>query len=119
MNVVTDENQVALARYSYAPFGERRHDPDWLPLSSTYEPALTTRGFTQHEQLDEVELIHMNGRVYDPTIGRFLSADPFIQSPANSQGLNRYSYLHNNPLNAVDPSGFFLKKLWNGSLKKN
>jgi len=43
------------------------------------------RGFTDHEHLDSVGLIHMNGRVYDPTISRFVSADPFVQFPQNSQ----------------------------------
>jgi RHS repeat-associated protein len=43
-------------------------------------PALTNRGFTGYEHIDEMGLIHMNGRVYDPQIGRFLSADPYIQS---------------------------------------
>jgi len=49
----------------------------------------------------------MNGRVYDPQIGRFLSADPFVQAPENSQSYNRYSYVWNNPLSAIDPSGYF------------
>ena len=56
------------------------------------------RGFTGHEHLDAVGLIHMNGRVYDPTLGRFLSADPFGRYPETTQGLNRYSYTDNNPL---------------------
>ncbi len=51
-------------------------------------------------------LIHMNGRVYDPTIGRFTAADPFIQSPYNTQSYNRYSYVINNPVNLIDPSGY-------------
>ena len=50
----------------------------------------------------------MNGRVYDPVIGRFLSADPYIQAPYNSQSYNRYSYVWNNPLSATDPSGFVM-----------
>jgi len=50
---------------------------------------------------------HMNGRVYDPQIGRFLSADPFVQAPESSQSFNRYSYVMNNPLSLVDPSGYF------------
>ena len=49
----------------------------------------------------------MGGRVYHPGIGRFLSADPFIQSPLSSQSYNRYSYLWNSPLNGTDPSGYF------------
>jgi len=48
----------------------------------------------------------MNGRIYDPLIARFLSADPFVQEPDNSQNLNRYSYCLNNPLAITDPSGF-------------
>ena len=66
----------------------------------------TTDGFTGHEMLDDFGLIHMNGRVYDPAIGRFLSADPFVQAPENSQSFNRYSYVMNNPLSLVDPSGY-------------
>jgi hypothetical protein len=51
-------------------------------------------------------LVHMNGRVYDPIIGRFTSADPNIPDPTNHQSFNRYSYVLNNPLNYTDPSGF-------------
>ena len=47
-----------------------------------------TRGYTGHEQLDPIGLVHMNGRVYDPELGRFLSADPFIQDATNLQALN-------------------------------
>jgi len=59
----------------------------------------------------------MNGRIYDPKLGRMLQADPFIQSPTNSQSLNRYSYVLNNPLSYTDPSGYFsfsrfVKKWW-------
>ena len=51
----------------------------------------------------------MNGRVYDPQIGRFLSTDPYIQSPYNTQSYNRYSYTINNPLEYTHPDGnFFL-----------
>jgi RHS repeat-associated protein len=69
-------------------------------------PDDTERGYTGHEQLDSVALIHMNGRVQDPMIGRFISADPIVQAPLFSQSLNRYSYVWNNPLSLVDPSGF-------------
>ena len=65
----------------------------------------TTRGFTDHEHLDGVGLIHMNGRVYDPVIGRFVSPDPWIQDPENAQSFNRYSYVWNNPLKYTDPTG--------------
>jgi len=48
----------------------------------------------------------MNGRVYEPTLGRFLTADPYVTEPLDSQGFNRYSYVNNNPLSFTDPSGF-------------
>ena len=62
--------------------------------------------FTDHEHLDDAQLIHMNGRVYDYNLGRFLSVDPFIQAPGNSQSMNPYSYIMNNPLAGTDPSGY-------------
>ena len=68
----------------------------------------TRRGFTDHEHLDEVELIHMNGRVYDYNVGRFLSVDPIVHS--GSQGINPYSYIMNNPLSGTDPSGYMPEK---------
>jgi len=62
----------------------------------------------------------MNGRVYDPVLGRFLSADPFIQAPNNSQSYNRYSYVFNNPLSHTDPSGYFsLTNVVRAGLKYN
>ena len=63
------------------------------------------RGYTGHEMLPEFDLINMNGRLYDPLLGRFLSPDHYIQSPDNSQNFNRYSYCLNNPLKYTDPSG--------------
>ena len=51
----------------------------------------TTRGFTGHEHLNAVSITHMNGRAYDYNLGRFLSVDPIIQFPENSQSLNPYS----------------------------
>ena len=57
----------------------------------------------------------MNGRIYDPELGRFLSADPTMQHPYSTQGQNRYAYVQNNPLKYVDMSGFgFFSKLWGG-----
>jgi uncharacterized protein RhaS with RHS repeats len=55
----------------------------------------------------------MNGRVYDPSIGRFLSADPNIQALYNTQSYNRYSYVLNNPLKYSDPSGFWSERITN------
>ena len=59
----------------------------------------------------------MNGRVYDPDLGRFISADPHIQEPLNSQSLNRYSYTLNNPLSYTDPSGYFFGSIFKAIFK--
>lgn len=63
------------------------------------------RGYTGHEMLNEYGIINMNGRLYDPFIGRFFSPDNYVQSPDNSQNFNRYSYCLNNPLKYNDPDG--------------
>ena len=70
------------------------------------------RGFTGHEHLAELGIIHMNGRLYDPVLGRFLQADPIIQAPHNAQSHNRYVYVLNNPLSFTDPSGFSAWTQW-------
>jgi RHS repeat-associated protein len=122
IETITDEQGTLVESLSFDAWGQRRTD-NWNTLTQAElltlldEGLLTDRGFTGHEHLDEVQLIHMNGRVYDPVIGRFLSADPFVQAPTNLQSLNRYSYVLNNPLSLVDPSGFFFKKLFKGAKK--
>ena len=63
------------------------------------------RGYTGHEMLTEFDIINMNGRLYDPVLGRFFSPDNYVQMPDNSQNFNRYSYCLNNPLKYTDPSG--------------
>lgn len=68
---------------------------------------LTERGFTGHQHVDRLDLIHMNGRTYDTKLGRFMQADIVVQSPFDTQSYNRYSYLMNNPLNGTDPSRYF------------
>ena len=63
------------------------------------------RGYTGHEMLPEFGIINMNGRLYDPLLGRFFSPDNYVQLPDFSQSYNRYSYCLNNPLKYTDPSG--------------
>ncbi len=63
------------------------------------------RGYTGHEMLGEYGIINMNGRLYDPVLGRFFSPDNYVQFPGFTQSYNRYSYCLNNPLKYTDPSG--------------
>lgn len=69
---------------------------------------LVERGYTSHEHFAEVGVIHMNGRLYDPLLRRFLNADENIQDPTNTQNYNKYGYVMNNPLMYNDPSGEFI-----------
>lgn len=96
---VTDESGAVRARYAFDAWGQRSAS-DVIGEASRY-------GFTGHEELEAVGLVHMGGRVYDPEIGRFVAPDPFVQDPGDSQSLNRYSYVANNPLSATDPTGYF------------
>ena len=109
----TDHLSSVTARYAYDPFGKRRFTSGQYDAFGTLvidwaqdRAAGTDRGFTGHEHLDDLGVIHMNGRIYEPSIGRFMQADPVIQAPDELQSYNRYSYIWNNPLNGTDPSGF-------------
>jgi RHS repeat-associated protein len=105
----------ANTQLNFSPFGAAR-EPTFQPRAATGEmpgrlnlTPSTRLGFTGHEHLDSLGLIHMNGRVYDHRLGRFLSVDPFIQFPANSQSLNPYSYIMNNPMAGTDPTGYTVR----------
>jgi RHS repeat-associated protein len=108
-SAVTNASGGILVNSSFDAFGKRRgsnwsgspSSGDWAAIAST-----TRRGYTDHTMLDNLGLIHMNGRVQDPTLGKFISADPNIPHPTLTQSYNRYSYVRNNPLSLVDPSGF-------------
>lgn len=80
------------------------YDP-WGNMAVRNNEIAFRRGYTGHEMLPEFGLVNMNGRMYDPRIGRFLSPDPYVQMPDNGQNFNRYSYCLNNPLKYTDPSG--------------
>jgi RHS repeat-associated protein len=69
---------------------------------------LIDRGYTGHEHLTSIGLIHMNGRIYDPQLRRFLSPDNYVQDTENTQNYNRFGYVYNNPLLYTDPSGEFI-----------
>ncbi|WP_228400743.1 RHS repeat-associated core domain-containing protein [Chryseobacterium taeanense] len=66
------------------------------------------RGYTSHEHFLEIGIIHMNGRLYDPLLRRFLNADENIQDPTNTQNYNKYGYVFNNPLMFNDPNGEYV-----------
>jgi RHS repeat-associated protein len=96
---------------SYSAFGARRNPTTWS--GAPVAPDLVTiagisrQGYTFQTWLGQsMGLNHMNGRVQDAILGRFLSPDPYIPDTNNAQSYNRYSYVNNSPLNYTDPSGF-------------
>lgn len=101
-----DGELKADGKLEYDPWGKRRSTVDHSDVGDGINGKIDNRGFTGHEMLDQLDLVHMNGRVYDPLIGKFMSADMFIQFPDNGQSYNRYSYVLNNPTNHTDPTGF-------------
>jgi RHS repeat-associated protein len=105
-DLVTADAGSILQRRSYDAFGARRH-PVWGQApAGAFVSKVSRVGFTGHEDEDDLGLVNMRGRIYDPKVGRFLQTDPFVSTPASGQSWNPYSYVHNSPLNFTDPSGF-------------
>jgi RHS repeat-associated protein len=97
---------------SFSAFGQRRNPANWTLPIATLDlmtiAGLSRQGYTFQTALGQsMGLNHMNGRVQDAILGRFLSPDPYIQDPSNAQNYNRYTYVLNNPLTFTDPTGFY------------
>lgn len=109
IGVITDQAGAVIGNMHFDPWGKRIDAADWdgneTQAAIDAVRDITHRGFTSHEMLDAVNLVHMNGRIYDPNLGRMLSADPVNSEPSNLQRYNRYSYVNNQPLSFTDPTG--------------
>ena len=107
---ITNASGIVVQQFIYDPWGKQYnvHSND---IFTAYSSPGVSKGYTGHKMVNDMDIIHMNGRIYDPTLGRFLQADPHIQAPLNSQNYNRYSYVLNNPMSYTDPSGYFFKAL--------
>ncbi|MBW3695094.1 type IV secretion protein Rhs [Vibrio sp. T187] len=109
VDMITDGYGLVVERRSYDTWGKQRK-VSWAdkgPLD-VVQNAITNRGYTGHEQITEVGLVHMNGRVYDQELSRFISPDPIVQAPYITDSFSRYTYVWNNPLKYADPTGFRL-----------
>ena len=102
---ISDINGTLQVQDAFDAWGLRRNI-DGTAASAPIVETVDNKGFTGQEMLDQLSLVHLNGRVYDPLLGKFMSADPHVTDPANGQNYNRYSYVLNNPTNSVDPTGF-------------
>ena len=111
VGALTDADGAVMEQVQYyEPFGGRRA-LDGGPVSGALPEV--PLGFTGHRHDDELGLIDMHGRVYDPAQRRFVTPDPHVTDPLDGQSFNRYSYVVNDPLNLTDPTGF---DWWDGSL---
>ena len=103
----SNENGQIEEELSYDAWGRRRSPSTWEPFTfSDDDTSDYDQGFTGHEHIDLFDMVNMDGRMYDPVVGRFLSPDPYIQMPDFTQSLNRYAYCINNPLSLTDPTGY-------------
>ncbi len=100
-SVITDSLGGEATRYVYLPFGE-------ISKQNSCGVDTVTAKFTGKEYDEETNLYYYGARYYDPAIGRFLSPDTVLPSLTDAQTLNRYSYVRNNPIVYVDPTGHFL-----------
>jgi RHS repeat-associated protein len=103
VGAVSDASGTVLERFYYEPFGGRV-DASGSSVAGPKKDVFL--GFTGDRHDDELGLIDMHGRVYDPGIRRFVTPDPHVTDPLSGQSYNRYSYVVNNPINLTDPTGF-------------
>jgi RHS repeat-associated protein len=114
---ITDQDGRVRKGYWYDPWGARSERNADFPGSGETQRLGNSwkRGFTGQEHLDAFFLIHMNGRVYNPTLAAFTSVDPVNQMIFDSQAGNGYAYTRDNPLRYIDPNGFsLLGDAWEG-----
>ncbi|WP_437905529.1 RHS repeat-associated core domain-containing protein [Sorangium sp. So ce327] len=106
VGVVLRSDGSVLSRNFHEPFGGRIDENGGPIAGLPLGIGDVWTGFTGHEHDDELGWIDMQGRVYDPSLRRFLTPDPVIPSPLTVQGYNPYAYVLNDPLNLRDPTGF-------------
>jgi RHS repeat-associated protein len=107
--VITNGSGAVVSRHDYAPFGE--DIPGNVGMRSP------SQGYAQPDgvrlkyagmEIDEATgMSHTLWRQYDSLSARWSAPDPYSgsMSTSNPQSLNRYSYVDNDPVNSVDPSG--------------
>src|SRR5262249_28343777 len=102
VGAVLDDSGKVTERLFFDPFGQR------IGKGGTAQSGVLGpihNGFTGHEHDEELGLINMKGRLFDPALKRFLTPDPIVAFPGFGQSWNPYSYVLNSPLNFVDPTG--------------
>lgn len=98
-----------VASQSFDAWGRKRNPNDGSYSNIPINPDWLYSGYTCHEQLNDLGLINMNGRMYDLVQGRMMSPDALINDQYSTQTFNMYSYAANNPLRFTDPSGYITR----------
>lgn len=102
LSQITDASGQLKSSFSYDAWGKRRNPETWSNSRAFDNKPFYDHGFTGHKSLDDIGLVDMKGRFYNPTLGSFLSADPKrFQMPSWSA----YSYCFDNPTSFIDPDG--------------
>ena len=114
-NMVVDDDGIILEKTDYLPYGKINYEES--SINNDY-------GFTGKEKDEEIGLNYFEQRYYDSDLGKFVSVDPVLLNPqntdklqkvlANPQLLNSYSYTANNPVRYVDPNGKWWKEVITG-----
>ena len=107
---ITNASGMVVQQFIYDPWG-KQYNVHSNSIFSAYSSPGVSQGYTSHKMINDMDIIHMNGRTYNVALGRFMQADPNIQAPLNMQNYNRYAYVLNNPMSMTDPSGYFFKRL--------
>jgi len=95
-SVASSDSGALHSRQGYYPYGEVRYATGELP---------TEFGFTGQRNESTIGLYDYHARWYNPSLGRFISADTIVPEPASPSDFNRYAYVRNSPLKYIDPSG--------------
>ena len=105
--IVTDENGAVVDRKDYTAFGEETISAERTSGLGYVGADEVRKGYTGYEKDNESGLDFAQARYYNSSHGRYTSVDPLTASSQtdNPQTFNRYSYVVNDPLNLVDPSG--------------
>ncbi|NJK32964.1 MAG: hypothetical protein HC927_11450, partial [Deltaproteobacteria bacterium] len=105
-DLISDADGEVIQRLSFDAWGRARDPEDWTAHDDFTPELLVDRGYTGHRARHDAGLVDMGGRLYDPTLGRMVNADPFVVDFTSNQGWNRYAYVLNNPISLTDPTGY-------------
>ncbi|KAF4457113.1 putative virulence plasmid b protein [Fusarium austroafricanum] len=89
-------------KYTYDDFGMLLSGP-----SHNFTKEATSSTYEGNSFDDMTGLLDLGGRWYDPLIGRFTSPDDILEMDymIKTDGLNRYAFENNDPINHIDPTG--------------